>query len=168
MITMSNSLSIIRAPLAFLFLQDNSMLRILAIVLAMVTDSIDGYFARRNQSVSQFGAILDPAMDKFFVYFAIGVLVTEGKMATWEMAAMVSRDFFVCLYGFFKLAKGRWKSIVFRSIRWGKITTALQFVVLISLVSGISIPWYLYGTFVLMGWMAFLELLQEPRLASEA
>ena len=33
----------------------------------MFTDSIDGYIARRSKSVSRFGAILDPAMDKFFV-----------------------------------------------------------------------------------------------------
>ncbi len=162
MITASNSLSFIRAPLAFLFLQDNSTLRIVAILLAMFTDSIDGYIARRNQSDSRFGAILDPAMDKFFVYFALAALFLEGKLAPWEVAAMLSRDAFLCLYGFIMLTTGRWKTIVFRAIRWGKITTALQFIVLIGIVLGASFPWVVFASFAVMGWLAFLELFQ-PR-----
>ncbi|HSX10692.1 MAG TPA: CDP-alcohol phosphatidyltransferase family protein [Chlamydiales bacterium] len=160
MLTASNSLSFVRAPLAFLFLQESSSLRILAVILAMITDSIDGYLARRSQSTSRFGAILDPAMDKFFVYFAMSVLFMESRLAPWEMAAMLSRDFFLCLYGFLVVAAGRWKTIVFRAIRWGKVTTALQFIVLVGLVLGVEFPWYIYGSFIVMGWLAFLELFQ--------
>lgn len=160
MLTASNSLSFIRAPLAFLFLQESPSLRIFAIVLAMITDSIDGYLARKNRSVSKFGAILDPAMDKFFVYFAMTVLFLEGKMVAWEIVAMLSRDFFVLLYGLLTIVAGRWKSIVFRAIRWGKATTALQFIVLIALVLEISVPWYGYGAFIAMGWLGFRELFQ--------
>lgn len=160
MLTTSNSLSFIRAPLAFLFLQESAALRLLAIVLAMITDSIDGYFARRSQSVSRFGTVLDPAMDKFFVYFAMTVLFTETKIAPWEMAAMLSRDFFLCLYGLLVVTAGRWRTIVFRAIRWGKVTTALQFITLMGLVLDIAFPWYVYGSFIVMGWLAFLELFQ--------
>lgn len=161
MLTASNSLSFIRAPLALLFLQESTSLRILAIILAMVSDCIDGYLARRSQSVSKFGIILDPAMDKFFVYFAMTVLFFEGRMAPWEMATMLSRDFFLCIYTFFIWASGRWKSLVFQAIRWGKITTALQFIVLIGLVIDITFPWYVYGSFILMGALGFLELFQR-------
>jgi CDP-diacylglycerol--glycerol-3-phosphate 3-phosphatidyltransferase len=160
MLTASNSLSFIRAPLAFLFLQENTTLRIIAIILAMITDSIDGYLARRSQSVSRFGAILDPTMDKFFVYFAMIVLFLESKIGGLEMIAMLSRDFFLCLYGLLMILTKRWKTVVFRAIRWGKVTTALQFVVLIGIVLGLSFPWYVFGLFIVMGWLAFLELFQ--------
>lgn len=160
MLTASNSLTFIRAPLAFLFLQESPTLRIIAIILAMLTDSIDGYLARRSQQVSRLGAILDPAMDKFFVYFAMTVLFLENQITPFGMAAMLSRDFFLCLYGFLMLAAGRWKTIVFRAIRWGKVTTALQFIVLIGLVIGVPFPWYIYICFMVMGWLAFLELFQ--------
>lgn len=160
MLSASNSLSFIRAPLAFLFLQDNSTLRIIAILLAMITDSVDGYLARRSQSVSRFGAILDPTMDKFFVYFTMTVLFLESRIAPWEMAAMLSRDFFLCLYGILMVAASRWKMIVFRAIRWGKVTTALQFLVLIGIVLEISFPWFVFAAFIVMGWLAFLELFQ--------
>ena len=64
----SNTLSLLRAPLALLFLVEKPYLRLIAILLAMLTDSFDGYLARRSSSVTQLGTILDPAMDKFFVF----------------------------------------------------------------------------------------------------
>ena len=160
MFTLSNSLSFIRGPLALLFLQTSPLWRLLAIIFAMITDSIDGYVARRSRSTSRFGAILDPAMDKFFVYFALAVFLHEGKLEIWQATAMLSRDFFLCLYGLFMVVLGRWKTVVFRAIRWGKVTTALQFIVLLGLVYDVAFAWYIYGAFVVMGWFAFLELLQ--------
>lgn len=160
MVNISNGLSLFRAPLAFLFLQESQTFRLLAIVLAALTDCIDGYLARRYQSTSRFGAILDPAMDKFFVYFALTTFYHTGQVNVWEIMAMVSRDFFLCLYGILMVAMKRWKSVVFRSVRWGKVTTALQFVVLAGLVLQISFSWIIFAVFIAMGWLAFLELFQ--------
>ena len=161
MITVSNGLSLVRAPLAFLFCQGSPSLRVIAVLLAMITDSMDGYLARRNKSVSQLGAVLDPAMDKFFVYFALTALFFEGKIAILEIVAMLSRDLFLCLYGLIMTVTGRWNTVVFRAIRWGKITTALQFFALISLIIGFSLPWPVFALFAIMGWLAFLELFQK-------
>lgn len=158
--TLSNSLSFIRAPLAFLFLQESSTLRLLAIFLAMATDSIDGYLARRSSGATRFGAILDPAMDKFFVYFALTVFFFEGRVSPLEMSAMLSRDFFLLLYALFMTAFRRWDNVEFRAIRWGKVTTALQFGVLLGLAVEAQFPWALFAAFVAMGLLAFAELLQ--------
>jgi CDP-diacylglycerol---glycerol-3-phosphate 3-phosphatidyltransferase len=160
LLTISNSLSFIRAPLAFLFLQESTSLRLLAIFLAMITDSIDGYIARRCRSASRFGAILDPAMDKFFVYFAMAIFYLEGRITPLEMSAMLSRDFFLILYGFLLVVCGRWRQIEFRAIRWGKVTTSLQFIVLIALTLQIAVPWPIYALFLVMGLLAFVELIQ--------
>lgn len=168
MFTASNSLTFIRAPLAFLFLQESPGIRILAILLAMISDSIDGYIARRNQSVTRFGAIFDPLMDKFFVYFAMTVLLLDQKMNTWELTAMLSRDIALFLFGLLLLFTGFWRNIVFQSFRWGKVTTALQFLVLIGLVLGYTIPWYLYLSFVFIGFLAFIELFQIYSLLKKA
>src|ERR1700722_7213630 len=98
MLSLSNGLSFLRAPLALLFLVDSIPWRITAIVLAMVTDSVDGYPAARYRSASQFGAILDPTMDKFFVFFGLGVLLMEGRLEIWQACSMLARDFFLCLF----------------------------------------------------------------------
>jgi len=160
MLNLSNGLSFLRAPLAFLFLIDNAVFRVGAIFLAMLTDCIDGYLARRNCSTSQFGAILDPAMDKFFVFFALGVLLVEGRVEVWEGCAMISRDFFLLLFGIYLSLSGHWHAYAFRSVRWGKVTTALQFFVLIGLAIHYTFPWYIYVVFILIGLLAFIELCQ--------
>lgn len=162
MITVSNSLSFLRIPLAFLFLLESPYLRFFAVLLAMITDSVDGYLARRSQSVSRFGAILDPATDKFFVYFALTTLFLEGRLLVWHILAMLSRDVVVSIYGFIMFVAGRWKSIVFRSVRAGKVTTALQFMVLMGLVFQMSFSWITYSAFFVMGGFMFVELFQAP------
>jgi len=168
MFTVSNGLSFARFPLAFLFMFGSPNLRVVAIFLAMITDSIDGYFARRSNSVSRFGIILDPAADKFFVYFALTSLFIEGKILVWQAMFMLSRDFCLCLYGLFMIMTNRWKSIVFRAIRWGKITTSLQFIVLIGLSFQFSFSWITYGAFMVMGGFALVELFQTTHHRSEA
>lgn len=158
--TLSNILSFLRIPLALLFLQTGTFLRLTAIFLAMITDSIDGYFARKNLSTSRFGAVLDPMADKFFVYFTLSTLYGEGSIALWQITMMLSRDLFLCIYGMFMTLSGKWSLVIFRAIRWGKVTTALQFIVLTGLVFHYSIPWPIFGSFAVMGWLAFLELFE--------
>jgi CDP-diacylglycerol---glycerol-3-phosphate 3-phosphatidyltransferase len=160
MFSLSNGLSLLRAPLAFLFLSESISLRVTAIVLAMFTDSIDGYLARRSHSTSQFGAILDPAMDKFFVFFVLSVLYVEGKIELWQACAMVSRDFFLCIFAAYLSLADLWSSYKYKSIRWGKVSTAMQFIVLIGLAIGITFPWYVFVIFIVTGSLAFLELIK--------
>lgn len=160
MLTVSNSLSFLRIPLAFLFLSDSSYLRCCAVILAMISDSVDGYIARRNHSVSRFGAILDPVTDKFFVYFALTVLLIDGRLHLLQMVAMLSRDVVIGGYGLIMMMMGRTKSIVFRPLRAGKVATALQFCVLIGLVFQVSFSWISYSAFLIIGIFALLELFQ--------
>ncbi len=160
MISLSNTLSFARAPLAFVFLIENTSLRIIAIVLAMITDSIDGYIARRSHRTTQFGAILDPAMDKFFVFFLLSVLLYEKTLLPWQAGAMLARDFSLCAFGVYLGISGKWSSHVVTSVRWSKITTAMQFIVLICVTLGMQLPWYVFTFFIFSGILSFIELFQ--------
>ena len=115
-----------------------------------------------SQSVSRFGAILDPLADKFFVCFAIATLFFEGKLYSWHIAAILSRDLMLILYGFSMLIMGKWKSIVLRSIRAGKVATALQFALLIGITFDFSFSWMTYSAFLVVGVFASVELFQGP------
>lgn len=158
-----NSLSLLRAPLALLFIIESIPLRAFVILLAMFTDYIDGYLARRYRYTSRFGAILDPMMDKFFVYTALAVLSSDQRIKPWEITAMLSRDISLLIYLFYLWVKGAWKAFEFKSIRWGKITTATQFLTLLTLVFHFFIPSYFYFIFVLFGVLAFFELLNSSK-----
>ena len=97
--TISNILTIARAPMAIFFLVENSMVRLIIVAVAMITDGIDGYIARRYNMESQVGRFLDPIMDKFFVFFVLAVLVSEGRLVSWNLFAMVFRDACLCAFG---------------------------------------------------------------------
>ncbi|NGX33490.1 MAG: CDP-diacylglycerol--glycerol-3-phosphate 3-phosphatidyltransferase [Candidatus Anoxychlamydiales bacterium] len=159
MITLSNALSIIRIPLALLFFWQNIYIRIIAIVLAMFTDSIDGYFARKYKSASKFGAYLDPAMDKFFVYFVLAILLLENQILLWQSLAMISRDFALIIFGLYLGITKKWASYEVKAVRWGKVTTAMQFCILIGVTLKFSFSFYVYSLFIVLGVLAFIELI---------
>ncbi len=158
MFSLSNALSLLRAPLALLFISDSTFLRLLAILLAMGTDALDGFLARRRRSATQFGAILDPTMDKLFVCIAIGVLLFESQLRPWQAVLMLARDFALCLFGVYLTLFNKWQSCQFRAIRWGKATTALQFIILIFFTLKISVPSFVYWIFILFAALALHEL----------
>jgi len=157
-VTFSNLLSFLRGPLALIFIIDNPYYRSLAIILAMATDSLDGYLARKYHKTSQLGAFLDPLMDKFFVFFAVCMIMTEGNLKLWEALALISRDFAVLIFGLYLALRGTWSNFQFRSIWSGKITTTLQFFVLLGLTFHISMPLYIFWCFIVLGILALFEL----------
>ncbi len=159
----SNVLSLSRAGFALAFLQSNPYIRLLAIILAMVTDFLDGYLARRQRMTTQFGAVLDPIMDKFFVFFAGGIFFLEEKINFFELSALLSRDASICLFGLFLGLVRGWTNYEVKAIWWGKITTVAQFVVLIGLTLNFVFPSYVYIIFMAMAGLAFLELMIRYR-----
>lgn len=158
MINLSNILSLLRAPLAFVLLVDSPSVRLAAIFIAMVTDWLDGFLARLNRNTSQLGAVLDPLMDKFFVVFALGVFFTQDCLSGKEMAALLCRDIAVLIFGCYLLISGRLRRIQFQSIWAGKIATTLQFFYLMALTCQIAIPESFTILFVVLGLVALLEL----------
>lgn len=156
--TFSNTLSLLRAPLALFFLLDSPLFRCLAISLAMASDYLDGYLARRLGQTSQFGAMLDPLMDKFFVAFAFAVFIHEGRLDWLETGALICRDFAVILFGLYLHFTGNWARYQFRAIWCGKVTTLLQFLVLFCLSVGGTIPGFVFALFIALGVFALIEL----------
>jgi len=165
MMTIPNILSILRIPLALLFFQSNPVFRVMAILLAMASDGLDGYIARKYHQISKLGTILDPLTDKLFVFVALAVLISEQRLTLWEASAMICRDFSVILFGIYLTITGKLSQYTFRSIVCGKVTTTFQFAVLLALTVEYSVPTYAYGIFILLGLLALGELFLERRKA---
>lgn len=164
-LTWPNFISFLRIPLAFLFLQENSFWRAFAILLALVSDGLDGYLARKQRRFSTFGTLLDPFADKFFVLFALIILVNEGMIQFWQAIALACRDLSVLLFGVYLMLNGRLIKYQFRAIWCGKITTILQLLVLLSLTFEKPIPSPLYVMFILLGLLSLVELAIPKRVA---
>ena len=76
MATFINTLTLLRIFLAaviFLFLMtpDGYLLALILFFVAGLTDYFDGYLARKYNSVSQLGEILDPIADKILILFVL-------------------------------------------------------------------------------------------------
>lgn len=58
------------------------------VVLAGVTDMLDGYLARRNNQITEVGKMLDPLADKSFMIVVIVTLLWKG-MISWQAAVII-------------------------------------------------------------------------------
>ena len=157
-INLPNMLSILRGPLALAFLWYSPVIRAVAIALAMLSDYFDGFFARRWRQTTQFGAVLDPAMDEFFVIFVSAIFFMEDSIQLWQIAALLCRDFAVLLFGAYLYFAGAWTKYRFRAIWCGKVTTTLQFFVFFALSFHYPVPDYVFPAFALLGCFALIEL----------
>ncbi len=155
--SLPNTLSFIRIPLAFVFLESNPYIRACAILLAMITDGLDGYLARKNQWTSNLGKILDPATDKFFVFFSLAILLKEHQIESWQIMAMLCRDVSVALYGLYLFMSKKLSRSRIGAIWCGKITTALQFIVMLAITLGYIVPPAFFLVFIVLGVLALFE-----------
>lgn len=108
-------------------------LRFLALaffVLASVTDWLDGYLARKNHLVTNFGKFMDPLADKLLVCAAMICLVELGRLPGWIVIVIVSREFIIS--GFRLVAAER--GVVIAASYWGKFKTVSQMIMVILLV----------------------------------
>ena len=79
LLTIPNILSLLRLPLALVFiLNESAIVRALIIVAAGVSDGIDGWLARKLRQDSGAGQIVDPITDKLFVLVALATLTAHG------------------------------------------------------------------------------------------
>ncbi|CAN5248399.1 MAG: CDP-diacylglycerol--glycerol-3-phosphate 3-phosphatidyltransferase [Actinobacteria bacterium] len=64
-------------------------------VVAMATDQLDGWLARRSGTSSPLGKLLDPVADKVLVLAALVMLIGEGVAPAWMVALIVVREILV-------------------------------------------------------------------------
>ena len=73
--------------------------------LAVLTDYLDGYFARRRNQVTRLGILLDPLADKLLTAAAFLSLVEMDAVPAWMVMIILGREFAVT--GLRNVAAGR-------------------------------------------------------------
>jgi CDP-diacylglycerol---glycerol-3-phosphate 3-phosphatidyltransferase len=91
-------------------------------VVAMATDQIDGWLARRRGSSSPLGKLLDPVADKVLVLAALVMLIGEGVVPAWMVALIVVREILVSGLRLAAVERG----VVLGARDLGKLTTWTQ------------------------------------------
>lgn len=93
-------------------------------VVAAVTDTVDGWVARRWDGVTRWGQIADPIADKLLVIGTLAALASLRTVPWWAVAIIVVREVGVTLL---RLRLMNEADVVLPSSRWGKAKTVSQF-----------------------------------------
>ena len=99
-----NKLTIIRTlmviPFIIILEIDNKSLlfNIIAALIflsASLTDFLDGYIARKNNLITNFGKLMDPLSDKILVISALITFVSKQYIQAWMVIIIIAREFLV-------------------------------------------------------------------------
>jgi CDP-diacylglycerol--glycerol-3-phosphate 3-phosphatidyltransferase len=111
--------------------------------LAVLSDMLDGYVARRLKLPSELGKILDPIADKIVIGSVLSALVYSQhyNFPLWALGVVVIRDLLIVIGNIFLTYRIRFMT---RSNRWGKCATIFLSTALILYILDIfaTIPFY--------------------------
>ena len=96
--------------------------------VASFTDFLDGYLARKNHLVTDFGKFMDPLADKMLTTAAIIYMVVDGVCSPVVLAIIMFREFAVAGVRMIAAESGT----VIAANMWGKVKTVADGVGVIS------------------------------------
>ena len=136
--TIPNSISAFRllfiVPIFFFLKQDSptgNLWAVFFMVLATITDTVDGYLARKLNQISYWGKIIDPVSDKVCIAAVIIFLAfipREVKIPIWFVALVLGRDLAILSANFLAI---RLKNAVGTSNKIGQNTAIILALVIV-------------------------------------
>ena len=103
-------------------------------IIASLTDTLDGYLARRDNLVTNFGKFMDPLADKLLVCSALICFTSLGTLPAWITIVIIAREFIIS--GFRLIAADN--GIVIAASYWGKFKTVSQMIMIILMIMDIQ------------------------------
>lgn len=100
--------------------------------IGSITDAVDGYLARKNKQITNFGKFLDPIADKILTTSALLAFMSMGLCNIWIVMIVLVREFAIASVRMIAATNG----VVIPANIWGKIKTVSQmtFTILIMLL----------------------------------
>ncbi len=98
----------------------------IVLIIAAISDGLDGYIARKLNQVSDFGKVIDPIADKIFLSVSLYLLVGDPsrQLNAWIASIIIAREFFVS--GLRSLFAS--KNVILGAEKTAKWKTAFQFI----------------------------------------
>ena len=132
-----NKLTIFRVFLVpvfvVLFYLNEPLLATTVFIIASFTDFLDGYIARKNNLITDFGKFMDPLADKVLVISALLLLLEAGRFPAWVLIVVITREFIVS--GIRLVAADN--QIAIAASKLGKAKTVTQMIAVILLLSSV-------------------------------
>ena len=129
--TVANAVSVVRlmAIPVFLWLviEDRLLIAFVLLVVAVLTDFVDGMIARRMNEITKLGQFLDPFADRLFIAATVIALAIQDVVPWWFVIAVMLRD---ALLGIGGVVMARYGAATLPVKWWGKVATFAMLVVL--------------------------------------
>ncbi len=103
-------------------------------IIASLTDLLDGKIARKYNLVTNFGKFMDPLADKLLVSAALIALIEMGRIPSWVVIIIISREFII--NGFRTIAADN--GVVIAASYWGKFKTTFQMIMVCLMIANIK------------------------------
>ena len=111
----------------------NMILADLIFILASITDWADGYIARKEGIVTNFGKFMDPLADKLLVTAAFLCIMAAEGVSMWVVMITLSREFIVTGVRLIAASDGK----VIAAGKMGKLKTVWQMItIIIAIITG--------------------------------
>ena len=108
----------------------NRYISLILFVAASITDWFDGYLARKNHLVTNFGKFMDPLADKLLVCSAMICMIELGRLPAWFVIIIIGREFIISGFRLIAAENG----IVIAANYRGKFKTVSQMIMIILLI----------------------------------
>jgi CDP-diacylglycerol--glycerol-3-phosphate 3-phosphatidyltransferase len=109
-----NKLTILRIVLAFIFILllfihglGAKVAAFVVFLSASLTDLLDGYLAKKNNQITDFGRLMDPIADKILILSAFLAFVEMGLVPAWMVVIILFREVAVTGLRILALNKGK-------------------------------------------------------------
>ena len=139
--TLANAVSVVRlmAIPVFLWLvvEDQLLIAFVLLVVAVLTDFVDGMIARHMNEITKLGQFLDPFADRLFIAATVVALAIQAVVPWWFVIAVMLRD---ALLGIGGLVMARFGAATLPVKWWGKVATFSMLVVLPLFLLGAVFP----------------------------
>ena len=134
--------------------QENYRLASILILLAALTDFLDGFVARKFERETPIGAHLDHVSDKFFVLLVLTALLFKGRVEAIQLFLIAFREIGITLLRFYGLAGA--------VNRWGKLKTVTEFAALFLLCLFPFGGYLLLWVAVILAYLSAFFYLKKP------
>lgn len=114
----------------YFFFIDNFQYAVITLIVASLTDVIDGTLARKFNMATPLGSALDPLADKFLMLVSFLALSYKGIIPWWVTSLVIGRDLYIvlgCNYIYFV----RRINLIIKPTILSKRTTFSQFILLV-------------------------------------